>query len=307
MSAVPRVVAQGEILQGGSDPPSLVLPDRSSVFADRAARFRTLASRTPATGDYLLLLACLAEAQQAALATHPDEPPPRPERLELSRQHGLPVLGKSDRPGAAWRDALNAVLAYDYAGAPEPVRRVIARLQAAPAAEVDAFAADLLDLNYPNLDPAAVPFVAAALQVHWVHRATALGAAAFGKLDVPNVCPVCGSPPVASRLRIDVAAPGSRYLHCSLCDAEWYFPRGQCTQCDSREKVAYLHVEGGGEAVKAEACDECHGYLKILNAEKDPLADPVADDLASLALDVVLDESGYERAGPNLFFVPGQA
>ena len=37
-----------------------------------------------------------------------------------------------------------------------------------------------------------------------------------------------------------------------------------------------------------------------------PLADPVADDLATLALDILMDESGYERASPNLLFVPGQ-
>jgi FdhE protein len=128
----------------------------------------------------------------------------------------------------------------------------------------------------------------------------------FARLEVPNVCPVCGSPALASVLRIDVPAPGSRYLHCALCDAEWLLPRGQCSHCETREKVAYLHQEGASEAVKAEVCDECRTYLKIYNAEKDPLVDPVADDLATLALDVALDEAGYERGGPNLFFIPGQ-
>jgi len=308
MSAVPRVVAQGEILKGGgSDPPFLVLPDPASVFTDRAARLKVLAARTPATADYLSLLAQIADAQQAAVATRATGPLPTSERLELSRRHGLPVLGKDDRPGDDWRTALATVLAGEYASAPEPVRRVLGRLRGTAPAELDAFAADVLDLNYPNLDAATVPFVAAALQVHWIRRAAALGVGAFARLDVPNVCPVCGSPPVASRIRIDGPAPGGRYLHCSLCDAEWNFPRGQCTQCEERTKVAYLHVEGGSEAVKAEACDECHAYLKIFNAERDPLIDPVADDLASLALDVVLDEKGYERVGPNLFFVPGQA
>src|SRR5262249_19011105 len=150
------------------------------------------------------------------------------------------------------------------------------------------------------------PFLAAALQVHWVARAAALGAAAFGKLDVPNLCPVCGSLPVASVLSMD-PVPGVRYLHCSLCCSDWRLSRGVCTQCDApRDKVAYFHVETGSESVKAEACEECRGYLKIVNRERDPLVDPVADDLATLALDLLMDESGYQRASPNLLFVPGQ-
>ena len=165
----------------------------------------------------------------------------------------------------------------------------------------------LLAFDFPALDPVAVPFLGAALQVHWVKRSNACGEASFPKLDIPGICPVCGSPPVASVLRIDIPAPGARYLSCTLCGTDWHLSRGQCTQCDSREKIAYFHIEGGNAAIKAEACEDCRGYLKILNREQDPLADPVADDLASLALDVLMDKSGYERASPNLLFVPGQS
>jgi len=34
--------------------------------------------------------------------------------------------------------------------------------------------------------------------------------------------------------------------------------------------------------------------------------DPVADDLASLTLDMLMAERDYGRSGPNLLFVPGQ-
>ncbi|MCC6532242.1 MAG: formate dehydrogenase accessory protein FdhE [Burkholderiales bacterium] len=90
-----------------------------------------------------------------------------------------------------------------------------------------------------------------------------------------------------------------------LCAADWHFPRGQCSQCESRDQVAYFHIEGGSEAVKAEACDACRGYVKLINLEIDPQADPVADDLATLALDILMDDSGYQRASPNFFFVSG--
>ena len=39
--------------------------------------------------------------------------------------------------------------------------------------------------------------------------------------------------------------------------------------------------------------------------EKNRAVDPIADDLASLALDILLDEAGYQRSGPNLLLFPG--
>ena len=174
------------------------------------------------------------------------------------------------------------------------------------AATLDSQASRLLRLDYPALDAAIVPFLGAALQVHWVKRASALGEGEIRKLDVPGLCPVCGSPPIASMLRIDVPVPGTRYLHCVLCATDWHISRGFCSQCEVQEKLAYYHIESGNDAVRGEACEECKGYIKSFNQEKDPQADPVADDLATLSLDILMDESGYQRASPNFFFVPGQ-
>jgi FdhE protein len=39
--------------------------------------------------------------------------------------------------------------------------------------------------------------------------------------------------------------------------------------------------------------------------EKAPSVDPVADDLATLALDLLVDEAGYSRSGPNLLLLGG--
>jgi FdhE protein len=38
---------------------------------------------------------------------------------------------------------------------------------------------------------------------------------------------------------------------------------------------------------------------------KDHQVEAVADDLATLALDLLMDEAGKSRGGPNLFFHPG--
>jgi FdhE protein len=58
-------------------------------------------------------------------------------------------------------------------------------------------------------------------------------------------------------------------------------------------------------AVRAECCDQCGHYLKILSMEKDPDIDPIADDLATVALDLLLAESGRTSAGVNMMLLYG--
>ena len=145
-----------------------------------------------------------------------------------------------------------------------------------------------------------LPFIAAALQVTYTGMALRLDPASLQKLDAPAVCPCCGSPAVASVVRLGAALNNLRYLHCSLCNTEWNVPRATCTACDTDKEVALHEIDGSKGAVRAETCDACKSYLKIVYQEKDPKVDPVADDLATLALDMLVDEAGYERSGPNL-------
>lgn len=117
--------------------------------------------------------------------------------------------------------------------------------------------------------------------------------------------------PTASVVRLDPERMNYRYLCCSLCQTEWNMERVKCSSCEEEKSVAYLAPNEDGRPAKeapirAETCDECKTYLKIMVQEKDPSLDPVADDLNSLALDVMVDEKGYARTGPNLLFYPGQ-
>ena len=63
--------------------------------------------------------------------------------------------------------------------------------------------------------------------------------------------------------------------------------------------VRYQGIEGGRDVVMAETCDECGSYRKLVNQEKDPLAEPLADDLSSLMLDLLMGETQFQRASPN--------
>jgi FdhE protein len=48
-----------------------------------------------------------------------------------------------------------------------------------------------------------------------------------------------------------------------------------------------------------------HRRTKIVYTEKDPAAEPFADDLASLELDILVDGADWRRAVPNPFLLPG--
>jgi FdhE protein len=74
-------------------------------------------------------------------------------------------------------------------------------------------------------------------------------------------------------------------------------------QCGSTEGIAYEELDTGPDTVKAETCERCHGYVKILHQHKNPQLEPVADDVATLGLDILLRENGYRRGSVNPFLL----
>ena len=164
----------------------------------------------------------------------------------------------------------------------------------------------ILDDDITGLDLATAPFIGAALQVHWTRLAAHLTPDQVAPPADQALCPVCGSPPVAAVIRAGVEDAGLRYLHCALCNSQWHRVRAECSQCGNDRDLGYYHLEGRqDDPVSAEACPACQGYLKICRLEKDHLAEPLADDLASLTLDLLMGEEGFARAGVNLLLWQG--
>ena len=97
---------------------------------------------------------------------------------------------------------------------------------------------------------------------------------------------------------------GLRYVHCSLCESEWNLVRAQCTNCNNQKNIEMWSLDEKLAVVRAESCHECESYLKIMFQEKDPYVEPVADDLASLFLDMELEEKGLFRSGLNPLMFP---
>ncbi|SCU88269.1 hypothetical protein CNECB9_4820031 [Cupriavidus necator] len=54
-------------------------------------------------------------------------------------------------------------------------------------------------------------------------------------------------------------------------------------------ELNYLSFDTPEATVRAGSCGVCHGYLKVISLERDPQAEAVADDLATLALDELRD------------------
>ncbi len=298
--------------------PRIRLPRPAEVFSSRAARLRELAAGN-AIGDYLRLMATLVEAQHVALleCAQIEAGTADSAQVALAREHHMPLLqaaGRRREPG--WRDLLVRLCAAVAAakGFPASVADTCARIVQAPHDEIETQADALLTARHAEVDAAMAPFVMAALQVCWVDMASRFALADVQPLDIPGICPVCGTLPVASIIRTAQPYQSYRFLHCALCATEWHMVRVMCTQCQATKDIGYHSIDAGAEAgqepraghglpgedaVRAESCETCHTYRKILYREKDPGVDPVADDLATVTLDLLMTEAGYHRGSGN--------
>ncbi len=72
------------------------------------------------------------------------------------------------------------------------------------------------------------------------------------------------------------------------------------------QNINYWSLDSERATVKAETCDDCGSYLKIIYQEQDPQADAVADDLATLPLDQLMEKKDFSRSGINPFLLPAQ-
>jgi FdhE protein len=324
-TATVRVMSPEEIAaRAGGETPYFHWPQGETLFAERAMRLRQLARDHP-MGGYLTFVAELALAQQAALQAFPAVPIPDAAALDRAARAGVPPLPASEWPrDPAWHGVLQGIVAALRAKVPAGVQATLDRLASATADDLERQADCLLTGVSMGLDMAAAPIVAGALQVYWTHMVLAVRAAhsgagePFGRPDDPTVCPCCGSRPTASLARTGGAALGQRYLHCSLCSTQWHLERIRCTHCLSTRHIAYESLDAGGDdggsaeraaqaAVQAETCDDCGHYLKIMHGARDPFVDPVADDLATLTLDLLVSEAGRLRHGVNLMLLFGDA
>ena len=290
---------------GIPESPLVRLPDTSGVFAARAARLRTLAEGNP-LGEYMQLLARIADAQHSACAALPIPPLPPQEQLAHSAEHAMPPLTMDQVRGSA---EFQAVLSWllDHAvldGAPLQTASARDALLEMSTEERLSLAADVFEGAFPIDRVAECLFVAAALQVHLAGLAAQLAPLEF-KPVADGVCPVCGGAPVSSLVVGWTQASKARYCACSLCGSLWNYVRIKCTSCSSTQGIAYYTIEDGPKSVGVETCTACRSYIKHMQQHENPALDPVADDIGTYGLDVLARDQDFRRAGLNPFFIIG--
>ncbi|MCV2446007.1 formate dehydrogenase accessory protein FdhE [Paracoccus sp. DMF] len=280
--------------------PLVRLPDPQALFAARAGRFDFLAGHNANLAPYLRFLAAICRAQ-AQLAAELPAPAPLPDAtIEQARAARMPPLD---------RQALRAPLAQALAALlpmleavemPEPARLALAALAAAEDADRDWVIGNVLSDTIPADSVAPHVFAAAALQVVASLHAAALPGDRLVAIRT-GTCPACGGRPLASLVTENIGAEGARYCACATCQALWNEVRVKCTCCGSTKGITYRSVETEEATVKAECCRECGQWVKILYQNKNPTLEVVADDVASLGLDLMMRDTEWRRGGFDPF------
>jgi len=293
--------------QGGVKAPEpLILPNPATRFARTAARLDALSVGHP-MAEWLRFMARLTEAQLTAVGGAAPFIGPDQEAVERAVEARLPPLA-ADRHGRdpSWRDGLVLLLdGADNRAIPAPAQSAIESLRDRGAEGVEALADDFLHGCVDPADAGAALYVAAALQVYFTRLAASLPRSSLRLLPQRGLCPCCGSTPVSGVVTESAQTRGARYLHCSLCATAWNHVRAVCITCGQSRSVALQEIEGESGAVKAETCNECHTYAKMLYQAHDMEVDPFADDLATLGLDVLVAEAGWSRHAPNPLLLVG--
>jgi len=286
-----------------AEPPFVRLPDPKTLFAARGNRLRALSEGHP-LAPYLRLLASLSDIQhrvQDGLAA-PDMP--AADARERIREFGMPPLDRGRfTADAAFDAALDRLLVQTRdIDMPELAHAALLRTIAAQPLMRHAMVGAVLADSIPTEALADHLLIAAALQVHFARQAARLEAERLVAVG-DGVCPACGAPPVASLVVGWPGAENSRFCVCSLCNTLWNYVRVKCMLCGSTKGITYRQVEDSDGEVRAETCDTCRGYVKILQQQQHPALEPVADDVASLALDFLVRELGYRRGAVNPFLL----
>ncbi len=332
-------------VRSGGEIPFLRFPERSTLFAEREMRLRQLAATHPMRDFLLFVAEVARAQHDALQQAPELTLPTAEALEAAARDGAAPLAVDRHLRDPRWLALLRGVLASLGERLPDgPARDVVRGFAASSDAHIQQQADRVLNGITLGLDLATAPLVAAGLQVAMTETLLATRAAyeaavpkprvePFGRTDDPTHCPGCGQLPVASVTRIGAAEAGHRYLQCAWCGLQWHMVRIKCAHCLSTKGISYQSLasrdgdaapapldtrplgraeravmegsESAGRPVEIECCAECHHYLKIVHMERDPNVEPVADDLATVTLDLLAAEGGLQRHGHDPMLVFG--
>lgn len=305
----PEIAPDPSRIGGIAQPPFAILPDPVAIFARRSKRLAFLAGSSR-LGPYLTFLSELtklqAEIAGQSLPPVPGEPLPPllEETVARAREAGMPPI---DGATLARSDSLHATIARLLEGAvaitqPEAARAALDAVRMAPVAERERMVLNLIAATVPVEEAAAHLYVAAGLQVHAARLAATLDAERLVPVGT-GVCPCCGGRPASSLVIALPRLEGVRYAACATCATLWNEVRVKCLACGATKGIGYRSLGEGEAVIKAEVCDTCHSWVKILYQTKDAGLESIADDVASLGLDAMMGATEWRRAGFDPFLI----
>lgn len=277
--------------------PLVYYPSPKSLYANRLARITQLTMDSPLS-DYLTFCHKIVLAQSEIVAHEPLHCD-FAHLVQQGADHDCPPLSLENLPlNDTWFNYLHKIIAMTQAINTE-IDAILNQLKKYTKDELFAKAQHLLMGRYAEVSSNESLFIWCALSVYYTQLASLLpGKAVADTAQQCWHCPVCQSSPTASIIHIGQNT-GLRYLHCSLCESEWYVPRAKCTNCDNLENITYYSLDRELSAIKTECCEKCHSYLKIFYQDQDPHLDIVTDDINSLVLDMETEKLGFAKSGIN--------
>jgi FdhE protein len=275
---------------GASDP---------TLWDDRIARARRLATDYPDAADLLTFYASLAEYQASLLK--------KGSGVFFARH----ATGEKDsRP--LFRELLDT--RFILSAIPDLLSWLQQNAPAALAAPISALQTDssrwrtvldsYLDGHQDERETGLDTFVVEALVQPFAEQLAKSEKTPRSRIGrSQSRCAGCGGTPVLGILR-EEGHGAKRSLLCGLCLTEQEYLRVVCPACDEQRFDALpIFTADRFDHVRIEACDSCRTYLKTIDLTKDGTAVPVVDDLASVSLDLWARDRGYQRLRPNLLRV----
>lgn len=295
-----------EIEKGLFHTPFWLAPSRT-VFEERSTRFKELAqSEKSEWGLYLHLLATLCEIQQTILTQATITLP-----TLYQGQTVLPDATQGKIPTEFFTIFMD-LLAQTEGKVTTTVANEIIKLKALNQNEAEDLAQRILTNQAHATERSREIWVQAALQIIWTSWAYQLTENHVAITEKRTHCPCCGTEAVGSVVLISSELTGLRYMHCPMCNSRWNALRAKCPTCDQAGGINIQRIDANTSptelspayaAAHAESCESCHTYRKLYRQDKQQYTDPIADDLATLGLDIAVGETNYERGGANPFLL----
>ncbi|WP_392564665.1 formate dehydrogenase accessory protein FdhE [Orbus wheelerorum] len=277
--------------------PLLFYPAPKVLYTNRMKRMSELAKNSPFS-DYLNFCIKIVTKQAELIRTMPIEQNLN-ELVKQGVKNNVPPLSiKNFALTDQWLKYLYPIM-DEAQTLNEAIADTINNLKKNNKTQLLDKAGKLLNSQFNQVNSNESLFIWSALSLYYTQLASQLPGkpvAEFGEQRWH--CPICQSSPIASVIHLGNNI-GLRYLHCSLCESEWYVPRAKCTNCDNLENITYYSFDQELSAIKTECCENCHSYLKVFNQELDTHLDVVADDINSLMLDMETEKENFSKSGMN--------